>query len=439
MLFAAVGSAPVPLSGQEPGSVGGRVVTSTGELLRDATVSLRQESGRGWRELQRGTTGADGTFRFARVPAGRYSVVAAKAGYTMPQARQLGAPGPDDTPGPELDVGTSVSAPDVEILLLRAGRISGRVVDLDGSGVRASLMLHRLSDTRVSSIAAFLQTAPDGRYALADLPPGNYLIEATVGAAVTPGTVAPGTRPTESQVRRAVALAATDFRRAWYPGVADRQAAATITLAEGERAEADIWIPSQPRSGVVGQVAWPVGVQVQHVTLEYGDPAGERSGLWVVSDPEGHFVLSGVRPGPLVLMAYVQTDQGLLMGEASTDFSGDSIQEVPIVVDRPGAVEGWVTYRDEVPPGVRGAAVVLVQKRMRVTAVAPVPSGPVEADGRFRAADALGEFEVQLRGLPQGYAVTEVRRGATALPGGRITVEGGETVTGVEVVVARSR
>jgi hypothetical protein len=237
-----------------------------------------------------------------------------------------------------------------------------------------------------------------------------------------------------------VALAATNFRRAWYPGVVDRQVAATIALAEGEQTtDVDVWLPPQPRSGVVGQVAWPVGVQVQHVALEYGDPAGERSGLWVVSDPEGHFVLSGVRPGPLVLMAYVQTDQGPLMGEASTDFSGDSILEVPIVVDRPGTVEGRVTYRDEVPPGVRGATVVLVQKRMRVTAVAPVPSGPVEADGRFRVADALGEFEVQLRELPQGYAVTEVRRGTTALPGGRIAVGGGETISGLEVVVARSR
>ena len=233
VLVAAVGGAPVFLSGQEPGSVGGRVVTSTGELLRDATVSLRQESGQGWREVQRGTTGADGTFHFARVPAGRYSVVAAEAGYTMRQAPQLGAPGPDGAAGPEVDVGTSVSTLDVEVLLLRAGRISGRVVDLDGSGVRASLVLHRLSDTRVSSIAAFLQTAPDGRYALADLPPGNYLIEATVGAAGAPGTAAPGTRPTESQVRRAVALAATNFRRGWYPGVVDRQAAGVVAEVAG--------------------------------------------------------------------------------------------------------------------------------------------------------------------------------------------------------------
>jgi hypothetical protein len=228
VLVAAVGGAPVPLSGQEPGSVGGRVVTSTGELLRDATVS---------------------------------------------------------------------------------GRISGRVVDLDGSGGRASLVLHRLSDTRVSSIAAFLQTAPDGRYALADLPPGNYLIEATVGTMVVPGTTGAGARPSASQVRRAIALAAMDVRRAWYPGVTDRQTAATLTLGEGEHAtDVDIWIPSQPRAGVVGQVAWPVGVHDQHVALEYGDPTGAHSALWVVSDPEGHFVLSGVGPGPLVLMAYVQTE-----------------------------------------------------------------------------------------------------------------------------------
>lgn len=440
VLVAAVGGAPVPLSGQGAGSVGGRVVTSTGELLRDATVSLRQESGQGWRELQRATTAADGTFHFARVPAGRYSVVAAKAGYTMRQAPPPGVPGPDSAAGPEVDVGTSVSPLDVEVLLLRAGRISGRVVDLDGSGVRASLVLHRLSDTRVSSIAAFLRTAPDGRYAQPDLPPGNYLIEATVGTTVVPSTAGPGARPTESQVRRAIALAAMDVRRAWYPGVTERQTAATLTLAEGEQAtDVDIWLPSQPRSGVVGQVAWPVGVQVESITIDYGDPAGTRSGMWVVSDPEGHFALTGIRPGPLVLLAHVKTDQGLLMGAASIDFSGDSILDVPLVVDRPGVVEGRVTYPKDMPATARATTLTLVQKRMRVTALYPAPIAVVNPDGRFRAADALGDFEVELRGLPAGYAVSEVRRGTTALAGGRIAVGGGETVTGIEVVVSRSR
>lgn len=339
--------------------------------------------------------------------------------------------------GSDVEVTRGARTIDAKVVLYRAARISGQVVDLDGTAVAGSLNVYGLAGPlAVPVVMTLTQTGPDGRYEVTDLPPGDYLIEATMFLAV-PGAA---TAPARPQDRGAGRPLPPEIRRAWYPGVMDRRTASIVAVSEGQTAAGvDIWIPSQPLSGVIGRVAWPVGVRVESITIEYGDPGGDRSGVWIVSDAEGRFALTGIRPGPLVLLAHVRTDQGLMMGAASIDFRGDAITEVPLVVDRAGAVEGRVVYQEDVPAAVRARTLTLVQRRMRVTALNPAPAAEIAADGRFRAGDALGDFEVDLQGLPSGYAVTEVRRGGTPLPGRRITVSEGETVADVEVVVARAR
>ena len=169
---------------------------------------------------------------------------------------------------------------------------------------------------------------------------------------------------------------------------------------------------------------------------EPGDPAGTRSGVWYVSDPGGLFTLVGIPPGPLVLLARAESDQGPLLGLASTEVTVDAVEDIRITIDRPGSVEGRVVY-DEAPPDTKASVVALIQKVFRVSAIYPVPEATIDASNRFGIPDALGEYEPELRGLPAGYRVTRVMRNGVTLDPPRIIDAGGEVVTGIEIRVAR--
>src|SRR6185295_18877115 len=82
------GGQGTPAVSLPPGSVAGRVVSTTGEPLRKVSLSLRP-NGRGGGNYST-TSATDGSFRFASVDQGNYALTGERTGYVR---ETLSSPG----------------------------------------------------------------------------------------------------------------------------------------------------------------------------------------------------------------------------------------------------------------------------------------------------------------------------------------------------------
>lgn len=425
-------------SPDDAGRIAGHVVSAYAELMPGVTVTLggRNDQGAGLRVQT--TTDSSGAFSFEQLPPGRYRVIASRQGYTGRQADPQAEPGEFFEAGPAVDLTEGAQVLDVQVVLHRTASIAGRVIRPDGSAaadvrvqaaVRAATGFRPLIEVQTTSQF-------DGRYEITGLPPGDYLVGAMNVAMPTRQTF--DVRETTREERnKAVATAATGHW-SWYPGVSDSEPGNTVTVLEGVNAEGiDIWLTPSQRFYVSGRVFWPVGVAVDNITIDYGDPAGARSGLWLVSDPGGLFTLAGIAPGALTMLVRADTDQGTLMGIATTEVTVDSVEDVRIVVDRPGLLSGRIVYEGSVPASSRATSLVALQKLLKVSALYPVPDSAIDSSGRFELHNTVGEYDFALEGLGSGLSIKRVTRNGRALPMNRIGVALGETVRDIEIVVGR--
>ena len=425
----------------ETGRIAGNVVTDYAELVADATVTLLGRNEQGVAESRRTTTDNTGAFSFTQLPEGHYILSATKQGYT---SRQLGSQSEAGLAsfdvGPELDLPRDGQALDLQIVFRRAASIAGRIIRPDGSAapnvnVQAAI---RSGNQRVPIFQLRTTTQFDGRYEFSDLPPGEYLIGATnVTMPTRDGREADLTDDGRA-ARNAAVAAAENVHVSWYPGVTEGEPGSAVTVLEGVNAEGiDIWLTPAQRFSVSGRVFWPVGVSIDDITIDYGDPAGARSGMWLVSDPGGLFTLSGIVPGALTMLVRAETDQGTLMGIATTEVTIDSVEDIRIVVDRPGLVTGRVVYEGNVPASSRASALIAHQRLLTVSALYPAPESSIDSSGRFELRNAVGEYEFDLEGLGAGLSIKRVTRNGRALPANRLGVAAGETIRDLEIVVGR--
>jgi hypothetical protein len=442
VLLAAVNAQAQPAVPADTGRISGHVVTGYAELLRDASVTLVRVTDEGGRaESWTTKTDDNGAFVFTQLRVGRYRVRTSKAGYTN---RQLPDPGtatehlvPLDI-GPAVELTTEGQAEDLQIVLRRSARIAGRIIRPDGSAapdVQVQVAV-RSGDGRVPLFDARATSQFDGRYEITELPPGEYF----VGASNVPMPTRRGfdaTQTTTEELKRAVAAAASSHW-SWYPGVPESEPGNTVTVLEGVNAEGiDIWLTPSQRFSVSGRVFWPVGVSVDSINIDYGDPEGTRSGLWLVSDPGGLFTLSGIAPGALTMLVRAGSDQGMLMGIATTEVTVDSVEDVRIILDRPGLVAGRIVYEGNVPASSRATGIVAQQKLLKVSALYPVPESSLDSSGGFELHNIVGEYEFALEGLGPGLSITRVMRNGRALPMTRLGLAPGEVIRDLEIVVGR--
>jgi hypothetical protein len=424
----------------DTGRIAGHVVGTYSELMAGVTVTLGRRNDQGISfPAQTMKTDAGGAFRFDQLAPGRYRVMASREGYTARQTPNPGAePGDFFEIGPAVDLAEGAQVLDVQVMLHRAASIAGRVINPDGSAapnVRVQAAI-RTDTGRRPLLEAQTTSQFDGRYEITGLPPGEYVVGA-VNVPMPTRQAFDASQMTREEITRTIAAAASPHW-SWYPGVPDSEPGSAITVFEGVNAEGiDIWLTPSQRFYVSGRVFWPVGVTVDGITIDYGDPEGTRSGLWLVSDPGGLFTLSGIAPGALTMLVRADTDQGMLMGLASTEVTVDSVEDVRIIVDRPGLVSGRIVYEGTVPAASRATGLVAHQKLLKVSPLYPVPDSPIDSSGRFELRNTVGEYEFDLEGLAAGLSIKRVMRNGRALPMNRIGVGPGEDISDVEIVVGR--
>ncbi len=397
-------------------SIKGLVTTGdTGAPVRGAEVRL---SSRGsYNRLV--TTDGDGVFTLRDLPAGEYQLTVSRTGFTsmvFGQRRPLEAPTPI-----KLSEGESFTA---NLALTRGGAIHGRIVDEFGepiAGTRVQVLRSRMVQgrRRLQSMGPGDQTDDTGEFRVYGLPPGEYYVTASTGPA--------------DSVRRGPPI--------YYPGTPSFTEAQSITLAVGTEASADFQLQPFRNARVSGIVfsasGAPVQASVQLSSEAVGlgpsfEQAGNPQAFTLIADSgaDGRFAIDNVPPGPYTLIANSSFVAGLIAGRDATSpnagpnkvmqdimergpemavlaiaVSGEDISDVALTTRRGGALSGaFVPDSGVVRPLPQGLSAD-IRSPGNASGMRMMQGG---RDNAFRTAGMIGPFSLEITGLPEGWAVSQI-------------------------------
>jgi protocatechuate 3,4-dioxygenase beta subunit len=388
-----------------PGSVlVGRVVeAATGAPVADAKIDVGGEFGFGRFRTDVPTSDGDGRFRVSGLGPGRYKPTArVSGGYGQARASVV--------------LGIGETSDEVLIELHPAYDVAARVEVSPGGGPCPSGLAGLMSPTANGMLPATLD--PDGAARFEGVLPGSY------------------------EVMVHCPEHAADLT---YPPVEVKDAD-VVGLVWTVRAGLSL------RGRVVDREDKPVRAMVHAMPTEMTTP---RPGAFTQSEDDGTFVLRGLLPGKLRVMANARDH--ISPEPVEVDLADDRAPELKLVVDSGGTLEGSVVDEDRRP--VEGAEIMVMGQQ----AGGWGPPARSLADGTFvQKGLAPGEYRVSaskggmmLRAPgasdmgPPGVAVT-VKAGVTAKVqlvverqggelSGRVVDEGGKPVTDAFIEVVREQ
>jgi hypothetical protein len=214
---------------------GTAVDARTGRALARTEVSIDLIEGKNVRETY--ATGADGTFVFEGLAAGRYQLSAKRRGYVSQSYKG------HREYFTAIVVGPGLKSEDVRFAMTAGGSIVGHVLDERGDPVGRGrvLLMHEVSTGRGQRLTRDHWTELNdlGAYRFDHLEPGAYVVAVSARPWYAEPGVITATGPAgelpPGDVDTGVAYPVT-----FYPGAMDAETAGRITLTEGESARADV-------------------------------------------------------------------------------------------------------------------------------------------------------------------------------------------------------
>jgi hypothetical protein len=407
-----------PLSGTS--SLSGSIVTDEGtpRPVRRATVTIFiADDPRSYR-----STASDdaGRFTFEGLPAGHFTLTAAKPGHVT---SYYGAKRPGSTVGTPLAIAQGERRADVTLRLVRGSVITGTVLNEAGRPmpsvtVRAQRVTISSNGDRTISppTGPGATTGGDvtddrGVYRIFGLSPGDYLVTAQprfgpVGLGALPtelretttaelqwaerqasGGPATAGAPAATQAAPPVPGRPVAYATVFHPGTFDIGAAAVLTMA-----------PAQERSGVDLRVAFVATARVEgRVSDGNGQPAagvmvtvvsktssgvenalyfmdvGLMSGSNARTGPDGSFSIPGIQPGQYSVVARPIAGRGEptpasagLWATIEIDVDGRDITGLALTLLPGMTVSGRMTFAGAAPPA---------DARVTIRLVAAQPNG----------------------------------------------------------------
>jgi hypothetical protein len=294
-----------------------------------------------------------GRFTFASLPAGRFSLVATKAGYLTTYYRSKR---PGRAPAVPIPLAESQQLAGVTMKMIRGGVITGHVLDQSGKpvlvSIRASLVQTIDGERTLNQQFGGNSFADDrGIYRIFGLVPGDYVVSASVprfGAVAgdvrvmtaadlqraeiaireAHANTAPGSTPA-APPPPAADVQMMGYATVYYPGATEFANAAAISVGPSEeRTDVDFPLAMIPMARIEGVAMFPDGQPVANgmVTLVSTGPLGGSSSGFQTSKT-GAFAFPSLSPGPYTLMARASPP--------ATDANGAPVPTTPAVPTTP--------------------------------------------------------------------------------------------------------
>ena len=402
-------------------SIRGRVINATsGVPVRRASIRATSANNQGESEGRSATTDDNGGFELRDLPAGRWTLRAAKPGYVEQQFGQRSALASADPI--TLVEGQKFVA---DFRLTRGGAISGHILDEFGDPVAgANVSAMRLQATaqgqRMSRTGTSVPSDDTGAYRIYGLPPGNYYVSVNDPSAARMMVFS---SPDGSTVRVDSVIEAASFTLAtnegttrtsyaptYYPGTANLAEAQRLTLGLGEeRPGITLTIVPARAARITGRVMSANGAPLRATVSLLGplnqsfSASGGRNG-----SSDGTFTLTNVPPGNYTLNVL-----GPNVGSAPPEVAsmpvvvnGEDIIGLTVVTGSGANIQGTIVAEN----GGR-----LPASRIRVTASSAqgnpatwTPRAEVNENGTFALEGMLGVYTLRFESLPAGWLVKSI-------------------------------
>ncbi len=424
---------------KDTGVLAGRI-TREGHGIADVLLTLMPADWSGQQKpVAKATSDADGRYRLASVPPGRYYLNPFAPAYVVSDVNPA-----DWRPGRLLNVAAGDKLEGLDFTLTRGGVITGRVTNADGKPVVETMvrvMAAEEADRKKPqySVAMFrFQTDDRGVYRLYGLSVGRYLVY--IGESAEDGMVRVG--------------GAGSYPRTFYGSTNDLAQAKPVEVTTGEEATGiDIVVGKPAQSyAVAGRVVDERGQPVNGASIVYGpvNPEGRFVGSFGAdgskSNERGEFRLRGLAPNRYGVWAMEGQAFG---GEQTANYSSAAAVEIidqdvsglEIKLARGATLSGVVTVEGTTNPAVLAklSELRLGANTRGQTGLAPpaFANAKVNADGTFTLTGLRpGKTNLSL-GWPQvkGFSLVRVQRDNLDQPEG-LEIAAGERIVGVRVVVA---
>ena len=427
----------------------GRITAADGGApLRKVQVRL---SAAALRMPRMGTTDAEGKYEFRDLPAGRYTVMATKPGYV---SLQYGQRRPLEQ-GRPIELADKQVADKIDLRLPRGGVLTGRIVDefndpVADASVSVMQMRYTGGRRRPVPVSRPSQTNDLGQFRVWGLPPGEYLVSATLRSF--------GMDP---QMIMGASQESTGYAPTFYPGTASVAEAQRVTVTLGAEASgiefALLPVRTAKITGIVVDAEGRPFTEGNVMMIQSMGTPGGGDGMMFMAGPggagrlgaDGGFTISNVTPGEYTLQArvrrgkpgsapasdFVMPGEGET-GNATVTVTGEDIAGLVIVASRGAKMTGHVLFDGAAPPASR-------TENLRVFAQ-PVGGdsmpmfggmpGRIGTDGKFELTGLTGRRVIRAMGA-QGWFVKSVRVDGRDVTDSGIDFKGGDDISGVEITL----
>ena len=413
--------------------ISGRVTAaSSGLPLRHAQLMLMGSD----QAVRRSTTSdAEGRYRFAGLPAGRYTLIVNKAGYV---SLQYGQKRPLE-PGTPIAVADAQAVNAINVALPRGSVIAGRVTDEFGEPIaRATVQAMRFSygvDGQRRPQASEMATTDDlGQFRLFGLAAGEYIVSASNRLGQFTG--GPGVVDTSET-----------YLTSYFPGTLNINDAQTVPLSAGQETDVQFALGTGRLSRIAGTVVdssgSPVGNAMASLQSSTGGFIGNMSGG--MTAPDGSFSLSNVAPGDYVLNVQPMNRGGAGPGpvEAGTlaiTVGGADLLNLRVTTSPGATVTGRVVFEGTARReggGLNGQVRVFPQttgQGLPFISSFGIESGVVAEDGSFELKGVRGQVLFRV-GAGQAWTVKSVSHEGVDITDTATDMTGADGLQGLTIVL----